>query len=104
MHRLSTIIYHRAYSIWKRLPFLNNLLTNDKVEQEKLLKILHGETRRVIKLRRKFLNDQQETDLLVGKNRLAFLDMLLLSQKNGSNISDENIQEEVDTFMYGVSL
>lgn len=37
------------------------------------------------------------------KNRLAFLDMLLLSQKNGTKISDENIQEEVDTFMYGVS-
>ena len=82
-------------------------------ERDYNLKILHDETNRVIKLRRKQLQDSHIQSLsdaqkvaadddVVGqsKRRLAFLDMLLISQMEGVAISDREIREEVDTFMF----
>lgn len=106
--RLSDIIHRQAYSPWKRISCLNNIFSNDRIEQMKQLTILHDETKHVIKLRRQLLDDITEhhfsrpEESTGEKRRLAFLDMLLLSQKCGVNISDKNIQEEVDTFMFAV--
>ena len=110
-HRVQTpdLIFLRQRSPWLFNDFLFRL-SPYYAEWKRSLEILHGFTRSVIRERKaefsSSLNAKEETDdpdVFVGKRkrRLAFLDLLLeAAGPNGEILSDEDIREEVDTFMF----
>lgn len=73
-------------------------LTRHGKEYSRCLKILHGFTRNVIQKKKKSFEASSSPDK--KSKRLAFLDMLLNVSDEGKALSSEDIQEEVDTFMF----
>lgn len=83
-----------------------------KMRAKKNLRIMHEFTHKVIKQRRQALEDslievssaldssQEHHDDVGTKKRMALLDVLLQSNINGEPLTDEDIREEVDTFMF----
>ncbi len=70
--------------------------TNIGKDHEKSLTILHNFTQKVINER---VSEYQKNDFEMNK-RIAFLDMLLKARHDDPTITIEDIQEEVDTFMF----
>ncbi|XP_037940077.1 cytochrome P450 4d8-like [Teleopsis dalmanni] len=82
-----------------------------KLRQMKLIKIMHAFTIGVIEERRRNLEgsltkqtktniESTEEEPLGKKKRNALLDVLLQSTIDGKPLTNENIREEVDTFMF----
>ncbi|CAG9791852.1 unnamed protein product [Diatraea saccharalis] len=99
---ISTIVSKRM-----RNPFLDLVfpLTSHKTKQDKALKILHGQTIKIIKARQEELQKMNISELALHsehgiKNKHTFLDLLLLAEVDGKKISDQWIREEVDTFLF----
>lgn len=93
-----------------RYPFFYQFSTLAKREKA-ALKILHGFTESVIRKRRQELlnlkinNNEEnikENEEIGIKKKQAFLDILLQSTIDGQPLSDLDVCEEVDTFMFEV--
>ncbi|GLG92382.1 Cytochrome P450 4c3, partial [Gryllus bimaculatus] len=84
-------------------------LTPSGRQYTKCLSILHGTTDRMIRERRKDLlllekeSGTLDVDELGRRRRLVFLDLLILMARDGS-LSDMDIREEVDTFLFEITL
>ncbi|KAK9872645.1 hypothetical protein WA026_018779 [Henosepilachna vigintioctopunctata] len=103
VHKFGQIVYERFISSWKLIDFIF-FFTRDYWNQKKLVKVLHKFSNDVIAKRKLDFhsNYEDDTDLnsFHGKKRVALLDMLLLAQRQGEDIDDDGIREEVDTFMF----
>lgn len=101
------IMASRNFNIFQRSEFLFNLTPTGR-RQKKVLQILHGFTDSVIVARREELASKaksgpqeiQDENDVGSKRKLALLDVLLQSTINGEPLSNMDIREEVDTFMF----
>jgi len=117
---------NRTLKPWLQPDWLFHLLPVGR-EHKNTLNVLHGFTNNVIKKRKlKRINTaviHKEADMVNGinidvddddndfdskfsikKKRLAFLDLLLDANEVKNDLTDTDIREEVDTFMFEVSL
>uniref|UniRef100_A0A034W2C6 Cytochrome P450 4d2 n=1 Tax=Bactrocera dorsalis TaxID=27457 RepID=A0A034W2C6_BACDO len=106
-----TYMFARRFTnAWQRIDWLFRLLSR---KEAKLfyanIKLMHDFTDRIIVERRAALEQElsinetapNATDTEVGlKRRMALLDVLLQSSIDGKPLSNEDIREEVDTFMF----
>lgn len=78
-----------------------------KLRQMKLIRTMHEFTIKVIEKRRTVLEEEQrkqentkQQDDLGQKRRMALLDVLLQASVDGRPLRNDEIREEVDTFMF----
>ncbi|EFN72811.1 Cytochrome P450 4C1 [Camponotus floridanus] len=114
IHEIIELIVYRALKPWFLSDFLFSLSPQGR-KQKKILKILHGFTEKVIAERKLYhertgnrylnLEDDKETKeedvevFGIKKKRLAMLDLLIAASRE-SSLTDLDMREEVDTFMF----
>lgn len=107
VQKVSHIFYNRIYSLLQMFPFYHEL-SKQGTEERKNIKILHQFTNDVILRRREKLLAEEEkkkrNDNFIAKKKLSLLDMLLSVSVDGVPLSNEDIREEVDTFMFAASI
>lgn len=107
IRQMADILVNRATSPLKGHEMFY-ILSLDHIKEALLLRTLHGTTERVIKNRRKELDRLNESNVNDAvddfglKKRTPFLDTLIRGTINGVPLSDSDIREEVDTFMFEV--
>jgi len=99
IYEMSTLIVKRFENPLYRSDFFFSLSSKGR-RQKQLLEILHSFTRKVIKERKQLLAKEKESPETRTERRPAFLDILLQSNLDGQPMPDEDIREEVDTFMF----
>ncbi|BES87668.1 Ligand-gated ion channel [Nesidiocoris tenuis] len=97
--RMNCPLVHSDFAYW---------LSGGKKKQDDLLKILKGQTEEVIRKKEKESQNQKtdsdgiQTDEFGIKKKSAFLELLIQMRKeaNPAFQTDEDVREEVDTFMF----
>lgn len=96
----------RNFNVFLRNEFIFQLSATGR-RQKKVLKTLHDFTDNVIIARREELASKStkeqsnvEDEDIGARRKLALLDVLLQSTINGEPLSNMDIREEVDTFMF----
>jgi len=103
IYSASDIVFQRQRSPWLWSDLLFSLTPTGWVWRG-VLDTLHTFTDRVIRERKAELAAEKDEDVNedeVGvKRRLAFLDLLIEASQGGTVLSDADIREEVDTFLF----
>lgn len=109
LFRVSELIVQRQFKIWLHSDAVFNR-TKQGREFQKSLEIIHGFAEKVIRDKKNARKPMREAAAAVSndqdlgmKNRLAFLDLLIDSAEGQKvPLTDVEIREEVDTFMFEV--
>lgn len=113
---ISQIMSTRFVKVWQRIDFLFNNFVSTKKDHDRCIRVMHNFTENIIRQRREKLiellqkeddegvaeEDQRHTgdEEFYQKKRMALLDVLLQATVDGKPLSNEDIREEVDTFMF----
>lgn len=106
--QMCAVVILRAFSPLKMYDFFYQFTDLCRKERN-ALKILHGYTKKVIERRKQELvmskpDDDEKDEYGIKKKRFAFLDLLLQGDDGKQVLSDDEIQEEVDTLLFEVKL
>ncbi|XP_049535220.1 cytochrome P450 4d2-like isoform X2 [Anopheles darlingi] len=105
---ISDIIFKRLFSLGREYKWVFRFQKASR-RQDELVKVVHDFAHRVISERKNQLQDERERQLtdqkleeidVYGKRRMTLLDLLLNVTIDGKPLSDSDIREEVDTFMF----
>ncbi|KAK7861806.1 hypothetical protein R5R35_000574 [Gryllus longicercus] len=103
VYEISELLAERAMRLWLYPDFIYFSTKRGK-RFKRSLNILHSFSKKIINDRKQKpirKNETGETTDDVGtKRRMAFLDLLLEASQGGAVLTDEEIREEVDTFMF----
>ncbi|GAB6019211.1 hypothetical protein CHUAL_000823 [Chamberlinius hualienensis] len=105
VHELGRIIIERTVRPWLFPDILFHLSSYGK-QQRLCLKAVHSFTEQVITERRLVFNQRKNFEISVNgtevrqKQRLAFLDTLFEASLDNETLSNKDIRDEVDTFMF----
>ncbi|KAK7864374.1 hypothetical protein R5R35_010972 [Gryllus longicercus] len=103
VYEMSELFVKRFFKPWLGSDSLY-FLTKDGRRYKEVLNIVHSFTKKVIRERKQSvsgsLQAKEDSEVLGSKRRMAFLDLLLEASEGGTVLSDEDIREEVDTFMF----
>lgn len=98
VYEISELILHRFIRPYLYFDFVYNRTEMGK-RFNHCLEILHSFTKEVIQ-NRKRTREENKRNGVVATKRPAFLDLLLDANENKNLLSDQDIREEVDTFMF----
>uniref|UniRef100_A0A182VQV2 Cytochrome P450 n=1 Tax=Anopheles minimus TaxID=112268 RepID=A0A182VQV2_9DIPT len=106
--RMAVLVLLRTISIVGPYPLLYNVFHPNAWEQRRVIKQLHDFTDGVIRSRREQLAKEKSENVafdlteenMYAKRKLTFLDLLLNVTVEGKPLSNLDIREEVDTFMF----
>ncbi|XP_046744960.1 cytochrome P450 4c3 [Diprion similis] len=103
VYEMGGIVQTRQATLWYHPDCLFRLTSCYK-KHENCVKILHEFSMKVISERRQVIEDRlaeiEYKEEQYGTKKLAFLDLLIEASRGGTLLSDEDIREEVDTFMF----
>ncbi|XP_058448438.1 cytochrome P450 4C1-like [Malaya genurostris] len=111
IYDVSALFLQRMIRPWLYSDFIFKLSKYGR-KQKEVLNIIHGYTKKVIRDRKEALQRKRVTagseatlaevtgDIYGAKKRLAFLDLLLQGNEKNNQLTDDDVREEVDTFMF----
>lgn len=101
---MGQVIVYRIVRPWLYYD-ISYVLTKKFREERKIIKVLHSFTNKVIDEREEnFHQPMAKEKNYSTRKRLAMLDLLISAKNSGFMINRDGIREEVDTFMFEVSM
>lgn len=104
VYSMGQVIVYRIVRPWLYYD-ISYILTKKFREERKIINVLHSFTNKVIREREaNFHQPISKENNYSSRKRLAMLDLLIAAKNSGFMIDKDGIREEVDTFMFEVSM